>query len=1110
MSLLSTATATGGYPRVPPPTLFIDMFQSGDAGHFLIEVFDPTSDSDKPICSSRIPPADMAAHYMQAARVLDNNKNLAEAMLAGAEWKKTPRYQDMVRYGRKLYTDLFGTTDVFSRYVKRAKHLQNGFQFVLRLFNAASELWSIPWEYAHDGEMFLVTERGWPMTRILRDVRAENPQLTATLLPKPLNVLVILSGDGSTSPDDEMASMNATFKEAEERGLIAVDYVEDASVRDVELALAEHDYQIVHYIGRTLPHSAGGALAMQDDDGAPRAASARDLLPILRNEAGLRVLMMNGSKGQAEDVEAASGLAAGLVGVVPAIISMQFPMSVSGSRAFALAFYGALTQGVTVEDSVHAGRLAMLRASEQKLDWGAPAVFVQRSGIRVIDPRANPAPRRIHPDLLLEPLPTPKVFVGRRDALRVMRSHLTTLTAGSIFIWGLPGIGKSALARRLAERPGRSGLVVDVLAVDCASNSPRDLLERLTGWLEYHFPKTGEIMRNGLLPADVRIAEAAQHVRGRRLILILDGFDTVLTPGEDNIGTVSNKALHDFFTVLASANWSVLTIFTSRRYWSALPELKRTVVLPLYELSPDETGTLISQMEHLRRVPPAGRKVLLDNIGGHVGTLHLIENAVARDPSRAAKIDAAFVRSLLARLEGDWIAEVLNGLNTTEISVLTAASFFNPAFWAAHVRYIARLPNNTAAEALMVRWETRGVSRYMFDDEDREPWYSVPVIIRATLNTRLSEPGRLAIHRGVAETIQFTLYHVAQQLAVRQVAIDVDQDDPFETAIQALRYQLAHAPDGVRQHIVETALDWRTHWLAADQPENARAIVAAIWRDIAFSLGKVDLAESLLIEAVKSAKGREGLLMRADLADLNAIKGKTDEAFEQFGMLAAAFAKAGDGAHHADMLSAQGRIVADKNIRRAIALETEALNIRLKLGKPETVARTYRTLTRYKLAQQDINGATKMVEEAVTFAERSRHKSAVAAAMLARGSLLIQMQDYREASRMLEQSIQLAQEQGEMEMLADAYTEIAEIHRLGKNYDVSAHFLTDAMEIGQRLGDWSSVTVRAFRLAQTYAALRAFGDAAVTAEYALDHARRHRPDMIADIQTFLQRVNRAR
>jgi hypothetical protein len=71
---------------------------------------------------------------------------------------------------------------------------------------------------------------------------------------------------------------------------------------------------------------------------------------------------------------------------VPAVVAMQYPISVEHALTFVMEFYGALMGGATVSDATKQGRRILARDSEDKPvreDWrtrrfGAPVVYVQQ------------------------------------------------------------------------------------------------------------------------------------------------------------------------------------------------------------------------------------------------------------------------------------------------------------------------------------------------------------------------------------------------------------------------------------------------------------------------------------------------------------------------------------------------------------------------------------------------------------------------------------------------------------------------------------------------------------------------------------------------------------
>src|SRR5262245_15124307 len=125
-------------PSLKPnlPRIDIEIFRPGDHGKFVIKVIDTAM--QKEICINTLPANVGNMQYLYVARLLEGKTGARPVnAVADDSWKKADRYKDIVRYGQKLYTDVFGEQGEFAKYMKKAAHLKNGVQYVLRLRNTA-------------------------------------------------------------------------------------------------------------------------------------------------------------------------------------------------------------------------------------------------------------------------------------------------------------------------------------------------------------------------------------------------------------------------------------------------------------------------------------------------------------------------------------------------------------------------------------------------------------------------------------------------------------------------------------------------------------------------------------------------------------------------------------------------------------------------------------------------------------------------------------------------------------------------------------------------------------------------------------------------------------
>ncbi|MDW8071970.1 MAG: CHAT domain-containing protein [Anaerolineae bacterium] len=136
--------------------------------------------------------------------------------------------------------------------------------------------------------------------------------------------------------------------------------------------------------GRTTGY---GAIFLEDEQGELSPMPVEQLAQTLRR-CGVRVVFLGGCEtGRRDGVNAWSGVAPALMRVgIPAAVAMQYAIYDEAAVAFARRFYAALSVGLSLDEAVTAGRLAILgRGNEADVEWGVPVLYM-RSGDGVIFP----------------------------------------------------------------------------------------------------------------------------------------------------------------------------------------------------------------------------------------------------------------------------------------------------------------------------------------------------------------------------------------------------------------------------------------------------------------------------------------------------------------------------------------------------------------------------------------------------------------------------------------------------------------------------------------------------------------------------------------------------
>ena len=141
-----------------------------------------------------------------------------------------------------------------------------------------------------------------------------------------------------------------------------------------------------------------GVILLEDAQGDAVAFPVEKLALTLRG-AGVRMVFLGGCEtGRRDGVNSWSGVAPALMRVgIPAAVAMQYAVFDDAAIAFARRFYVALSAGLSLDEAVIAGRLAVLnRGCKDDVEWGVPVLYM-RSGDGVVFPEmaADPTLERL-------------------------------------------------------------------------------------------------------------------------------------------------------------------------------------------------------------------------------------------------------------------------------------------------------------------------------------------------------------------------------------------------------------------------------------------------------------------------------------------------------------------------------------------------------------------------------------------------------------------------------------------------------------------------------------------------------------------------------------------
>ncbi len=254
----------------------------------------------------------------------------------------------------------------------------------------------LPWEYLYDisTNQFMSLNRQTPMVRYLELPRSVSPLRVAP----PLRLLIMISSPSellALDIDAEKGMLQEALAPLEQKGLVQIVWLEQATVIDLQNILRRDAFHVFHFIGHGDfdPVTQQGWLAFEDEAEAVDRVNAEQVGALLNNHPALRLVVLNSCKGGRNSlVNPFAGTAATFVQLgIPAVAAMQFAISNEAAIQFARTFYGALADHLPVDVAATEARVALF-SRDHHFEWGTPVLFMRSSdGALFIDKKAKNA-----------------------------------------------------------------------------------------------------------------------------------------------------------------------------------------------------------------------------------------------------------------------------------------------------------------------------------------------------------------------------------------------------------------------------------------------------------------------------------------------------------------------------------------------------------------------------------------------------------------------------------------------------------------------------------------------------------------------------------------------
>lgn len=984
-------------------------------------------------------------------------------------------------YGTRLYEKLFASPDV--RRTWQEYRERSGFLVLcVRIHDDAAGLEALPWETLHDGAEFIAGGATTEITRLPLKVR---PQGAIPELNFPLRLFVFASCPPKL-PDHERLDVEAELEillnainDPVGQGKLEMEWEDEARREILEGSLDGSGYHILHYTGHGVSPRNGGGLLFEDAEGRGKRISPDDFLQSLDKAKGsLRLAVISGCN-TARTLYTGSfrDLARSILGRgVPAVVAMQFSLSDAGGLKFAEAFYPELIAGKPLELALNAARRALWLTDDAELkpmlraDSFAPVLLAVngdclQATAAAQGQRQQRVIRPLDPAFYLSTLPQLGFgFYGRRREYRLIRDGFVQRNHRAAIVWGVGGIGKTALASHLADRLYHHRKVFSgVYAFDCrggALSAERILLELHRYFSMQNITYLEQIVHQAL-PPEMAANFVGQMLTQIPLLVIFDNFEDLLERAAGKF-QIRDENLRAFITTLVKATPSGSRFLFTTRHLFDLGDgrLGDVLALPLNDLSRPEAIYLMQRMPRLGATGSSDKAAVLERFGGHPFSLVTVDKHCQFSPLPEVLDKASRLHTELREYLGielncasltDRSRELLHRLAAFRQPVPVEAAEWVMGEKVSRADEIDRILASLDRDKLPDEWKQR-------DD----------AALRAQIEEELPEQrSALNLEGEIRELIEWGLLTpVSEDGAVRSLAVhslvrefcrDRQAGEPWrerlrEAAAFYTNYTRMLSDEqrdlllvGVEMEAFELLMEAEEHAAAAD--------LLGRNNDLLSRWGFGRILDSRYRRVNNKVSGWQLGMVTNNLALLAHSRGDYQGALQRYEEALQISKGLGDHLHVAKSLINIGVILQERGEFNEAQQYCElSLQIAEEIGNWAQVAISLHQLGALHQDRKEYAEGQKRYEQSLNIYKELDDRSSIAVLLLDFGNLHFLRRKNSEAQQCYEQSLQMAEELGDRKQVAKSLHQLGILHQNRGEYDKALQHYEQSLRIVETLG----------------------------------------------------------
>jgi len=999
-------------------------------------------------------------------------------------------------------------------FLERQKANPDGIE---RLSKGADLLWQIPWEYLHDGDDFLALSGKAYLVRKPIGLG----EIPAIQSPQPLRLLVVVSspiGLTELNSEKEIGIIQEVLDPARLNGYLEIDYLEIPTLSNLRSKIKHFQPHILHYTGHggKIPISNETYLAGEDDDGEQKPIFGDDLSRIAADSQSLQLVVLSGCMtAQTHNQDALRGVGTSLLrGNLPAVLAMQYSIRDDSGIEFARKFYEELGKGSTVLEAVNEARLSLyaLRGKD-RADWGLPALYLRTPEIRLIDTNIPPKPRATKPEQTnIGGLPIVQGFIGRKKQIRDIRQAINNKDIPAVYIYGLGGVGKTALASKIIEKAQLDKSIEAYLVIRCDKIEPTfaNVIEKLANFISFQGKEghahAGQILKDSRIPIDERVSLLNNAIKEHRYLFIFDNFESLFVKHAP-VGELKDEELTKFFSSLFDHNWHSTFLFTCRYQWYLLTETKEggnrlTCGLPLENLLTIHLPglTAYQTVQHMNNLAGPLSKLeykkqleLLPVVKGHPKTIEFLDSYLKKYPVSQV-LEVKDLRDKAIEDVGKYFMDSLwQDLNKDEQEALAILAVFRTPLKLQDIHKL--ITKKDALNKLM------GYSLVQLEGEGKD-FVVHPVVSEYVLN-KIGKEECKRLHKKASE-----FYIHQHDYLLKQVSKD-KKAEPLKVLCAVMEMLARRGMREQAEAMTSSLLEIHHHLFEAEEYEQAHNIVNTIY-DFLDMQGLRELAKELLKKSIDSREGFGKYVAMGNLASLLIEEGKRQEALDTYQECLEFFKKIDAKSQMADVISQQAQIHQEwGEYEKALKLEEQALALDKERDDKESIVVGYYRIAQLLYCMERYEEAMQHLEKGLQMERDLKHPEGEAKYLHQLGLTLNNLNRPKEALEHFNQSLAINEQIGDKSGQAGSLYEIGKLLRRAGQFKEALDCYQRALNVARELGYPDKVAISLEAIGFTFEKQGHYQEALIKYQEALQLFQQYSsPQNIAHIERDIARVKK--